>query len=336
MPRQSRINLPGTLHHVMARGVQGQNIFLDRKDFDHFLHRLGELIAKSENACYAWALMKNHFHLLLRSGNEPLSLMMRRLLTGHAVYFNRRHKRSGHLFQNRFKSILCQEDTYFLQLVRYIHLNPVRTGEVKTLKTLGNYPYTGHAYLLGTHENDWQDEAFTLQWFGKQKNRSRSKYLDFIRDGFSEGKRSDLTGGGLLRTSGGWKGLQDAKKRGESMVGDERILGDSLFVEEALKKTEDHSHAFHTDQTCTLEELTEDISKAYGVDLIEVRSAAKQRHVTKAKGAICYIATRHFHLKGMEVAAYLNITSSAVSKLVTGFQADEQFQELLRNQFKKR
>ena len=174
MPRQSRLELPGSLHHIMARGINGQDIFSDEKDFNHFRDRLGDLISQSSNQCFAWVLMKNHFHLLLRSGDEPLSRMMRRLLTGHAVSFNRRHKRSGHLFQNRFKSILCQEDTYFLQLVRYIHLNPIRSGVVKTIKTLNKYPFSGHAYIIGLLKNEWQNTQYPLQWFGRQKRRSQA------------------------------------------------------------------------------------------------------------------------------------------------------------------
>ncbi len=103
MPRQSRINIPGSLHHIMARGINGQDIFHDKKDFERFLERLEILLLKSDHICYAWALMNNHFHLLLKSGNESLSSLMGRMLTGHAVYFNRRHKRYGHLFQSWFK-----------------------------------------------------------------------------------------------------------------------------------------------------------------------------------------------------------------------------------------
>ena len=88
---------------------------------------------------------------------------MRRLLTGYAIYFNRRHRRYGHLFQNRYKSILCQEDPYFLELVRYIHLNPLRANIVKDLRSLDKYPYTGHSALMGRFENDWQDMDYVLE-----------------------------------------------------------------------------------------------------------------------------------------------------------------------------
>lgn len=123
MPRQARKDSPGALHHIIARGIERRTIFNDDQDRDSFIDRLGTIIEQTGTECYAWALIPNHFHLLLRTGNAPIATVMRRLLTGHAVTFNRRHRRSGHLFQNRYKSILCQEDPYLLERVRYIHSN---------------------------------------------------------------------------------------------------------------------------------------------------------------------------------------------------------------------
>ena len=125
MPRQARLDAEGTLHHVIARGIERCTIFRDTGDREQFVNRLGELIEKTETTIYAWTLLPNHFHLLLRSAPEGLSGCMRRLMTGYAVTFNRRHRHSGHLFQNRFTSIVCEEEPYFLELVRYIHPSPL-------------------------------------------------------------------------------------------------------------------------------------------------------------------------------------------------------------------
>ena len=133
MPRQARIDAPGALHHIIARGIERRKIFYDEKDRDDFLQRLGEIETQSKTRCYAWALIPNHFHLLLKTGDTPIATLMRCLLSGYAGRFNRRHRRSGHLFQNRYKSILCQEDVYLKELVRYIHFNPLRAEIVKTL-----------------------------------------------------------------------------------------------------------------------------------------------------------------------------------------------------------
>ncbi len=131
MPRKARIDAPGALHHIIVRGIERRNIFLDDVDRENFLARLGAVIEDTQTACFAWALIPNHVHLLLRTGDGPISRVMQRLLTGYAVSFNRRHRRHGHLFQNRYKSILCQEDAYLLELVRYIHLNPLRAKMVQ-------------------------------------------------------------------------------------------------------------------------------------------------------------------------------------------------------------
>jgi REP-associated tyrosine transposase len=162
MPRRSRIDAAGALHHVMVRGIEGGAVFRCDTDRNHFLERLGEILQDTKTLCYAWALIPNHFHLLLRTGSVPISTVMRRLLTGYALWYNRRHRRSGHLFQNRYKSILCQEDVYLLELVRYIHLNPIRARLVEDLDELGRYAYSGHSVLMGGVNNPWQDTQGVL------------------------------------------------------------------------------------------------------------------------------------------------------------------------------
>ena len=146
MPRKSRIDAPEGLQHVIGRGINRQAIFSDKADYKDFLYRLGEILSESNTSCYAWALIPNH--LLLRTGNVPVSRVMQRLLTGYVVNYNRRHRRFGHLFQNRYKSILCQEDPYLLELVRYIHLNPLRAKLVSGYKALCRHPYCGHVLSL--------------------------------------------------------------------------------------------------------------------------------------------------------------------------------------------
>ena len=118
MPRQARLDAPGLVHHVMARGIEDQKIFRDDRDRENFLVRLAKSLALSGGArLYAWALMSNHFHLLLRTDEHLLSPIMQRVMTGHAVSYNRRYRRKGHLFQNRFKSIVVEEEPYFMELV---------------------------------------------------------------------------------------------------------------------------------------------------------------------------------------------------------------------------
>ena len=167
MPRLARLDAPGILHHVIIREIERKSIFRDTTDKENLVDRLSQLIPQTQTRCYAWVLLCNHAHFLLRSGPDGLVGLMQRLLTGYAVSFNQRHRRHGQLFQNRYKSIICQEDAYLLELVRYIHLNPLRAGMVENFKALTDYPFSGHRLLSGTGECSWKDDAFVLGCFGK-------------------------------------------------------------------------------------------------------------------------------------------------------------------------
>ena len=175
MPRQSRIDAPGALHHIIARGIERSEIFKDDADRENFVERFGKIMEDTETRCYAWALIPNHFHLLLKTGSAPIATVMRRLLTGYAISHNKRHQRHGHLFQNRYKSILCEEDAYLKELVRYIHLNPLRTGIVKDLSALDKYPYTGHSTIMGRKPNTWQDVENILKLFSDNISLARRR-----------------------------------------------------------------------------------------------------------------------------------------------------------------
>ena len=201
MPRKARIDAPGALHHIIVRGIEKKPIFRDDIDRDNILQRLGRILDESSTPCYAWALMPNHLHLLLKTGLKPISTVMRQLLTGHAVYFNRRHKRHGHLFQNRYKSILCQEEAYLLELVRYIHLNPLRGGIVNSGKELMKYPYGGHSAMMGKFQKHWHKKNYVLGFFGHKETTAKKAYHRFVEKGISLGRRRELTGGGLVRSA---------------------------------------------------------------------------------------------------------------------------------------
>ena len=220
---------------MIVRGIERRKIFKDDQDRYSFIDRLGLIVEQTQTACYAWALIPNHFHLLLRTGNEPVATVMRRLLTGHAVYYNRRNKRHGRLFQNRYKSILCQEDTYFLELIRYIHLNPLRAGLVGDIDQLGKYPFSGHSVIMGKRRQEWQDSDAVLAYFGKRRFSAGNKYKEYVVKGIEQGKRPDLIGGGL-RSTGSWAAVMDMRKAEIHVKSDERILGDSDFVSQILSK----------------------------------------------------------------------------------------------------
>lgn len=180
MPRKTRIDAPGALHHIIVRGIERRQIFRDDMDRDSFTARLGRVLAETGTSCFGWALIPNHAHLLLRTVDTPISNVMRRLLTGYAVEFNRRHRRHGHVFQIRYKSILCQEDPYLLELVRYIHLNPLRAKLVADDGSLQGFRYAGQGVLLGKWRNDWQDTPCILSFFGEKVSTARRSYSAFV------------------------------------------------------------------------------------------------------------------------------------------------------------
>lgn len=239
MPRQARLDAPGTLHHVMIRGIEGANIFWDDQDREHFLLRVGTIGKATETRILAWALLDNHVHLLLFSGSSGLPRFMRRLLTGYAVWFNRRHQRLGHLFQNRYKSIVCEEDRYLLELVRYIHLNPLRSRVVQCLRELERYRWSGHGVIVGKVQRDWQEKEYVLNQFGRGERQSIRAYRKFMEEGKGLGSRPELVGGGLVRSLGGWSKVLSLRSRGEEIENDSRILGSGDFVQAVMRDAEE-------------------------------------------------------------------------------------------------
>ena len=317
MPRLARLDAPGVLHHIMGRGIEGNDIFQSDKDHHYFVDRLNKLAIKEAFDVYAWTLMPNHFHLLVKTRNQPLSANMRKLLTGYVVNYNKRHRRYGHLFQNRYKSIVCQEDAYLKELVRYIHLNLFRSGQVKDFNELKQNPWSGHSAIMGKVKRDWQDTKYILSFFGTD-GRCRRRYLDYVRKGISLGRRPELVGGGLIRSLGGWSEVLAIRKRGETQAYDHRILGDSEFVQEIQTDLDDliNKNLRLSGERIDLEALTNKACKLFQASKKELRSGSRRGPVTKARRAISWIGVRELGYSGAEVARYLGVTNSCVTRAV--------------------
>jgi len=323
MPRKARIDAPGALHHIIARGIENSVIFKDDDDRDDFLERLGTLIAGSRTRCLAWALMPNHFHLLLKTGNLPVSDLMRRLLTGYVVRFNRRHHRRGHLFQNRFKSILCQEDLYLKELVRYIHLNPLRAGVVETFEALDTHRYAGHSGLLGNVDVPWQATEPILALFGERSLRARRHYRAFVAAGMDMGKRPELVGGGLVRSAGGWQELKSLRRMDTHLKGDERILGDTRFVEEVLAVARESLDRRQRLAAAGLDfdALLRCVADHFDLPPDLILLPTKIRPRVRARDVLCYWAVRDLKMRTTDLAALLGIGQPAVSRSVARGEA---------------
>lgn len=316
MSRQPRLDAPGALHHVIGRGIEKTKIFRTDEDYQDFLNRLANLCNDGSLIVYAWSLMPNHFHLLVRTGHHSLSKSMRKLLTGYVVNFNLRHKRYGHLFQNRYKSIICEEDPYLLELTRYIHLNPLRAGMVGDLEALNNYRWSGHSVIMGRMKGDWQEIDTILAYFGKGRQAIK-KYEQFVKEGLSYGKRPELVGGGLIRSLGGWSQVLSLRKRRIKVASDERILGKDEFIRRLLSEAEEKEketlRLFR--RVPDLEILASRIVKGEGIEESELRSGMRTRKVVRARRIFCRLAVVKMGYPGAEVARYLGVSTSAVNRL---------------------
>jgi REP element-mobilizing transposase RayT/lambda repressor-like predicted transcriptional regulator len=315
MPRRSRIDALGALHHIIVRGIERAKIFRNEYDRDDFLGRLGKVLLETETACAAWALLDNHFHLLLKTGRVPIATVMRRILTGYAGSFNLRHRRSGHLFQNRYKSILCQEDTYYLELIRYIHLNPIRAGLIDDLRALDDYPYAGHSAIMGKVRRDWQDVESVLIRFSQHSGHARRGYRAFVEQGIAHGHRPDLIGGGLIRSRGGWTEVTAARKSKLFQKSDERILGDGDFVEKVLAEAEEQRESKHqlAAQGYDLDKIASRVAECIMVDPSEIWAGGKERKRVRARSLLCYWAVQELGMSMAELSRTLRLSSSGVS-----------------------
>jgi putative transposase len=319
MPRLARLDAPGILHHVIIRGIERRNIFKDNRDRGNLLKRMEVLLPKTQTACYAWSLLSNHAHFIFRTGTSPLSNLMGRLLTGYAVTFNRRHKRHGQLFQNRYKSIICQEDVYLKELVRYIHLNPIRAGIISEISELNRYPYCGHSVLMGKKDRAWQDSDYVLSYFGKSHSEARRRYLKYVKEGIDQGKRPELVGGGLIRSLGGWDAVKKLRLDGHDRIkGDHRILGDSDFVMDVLSEAEEKFERFYELKRTgyDLISIERKVCEIYDIEPEKLYSKSRQKIRADARGLYCYWAVRELGYSMTDLARRFGMTQPGVTYAV--------------------
>ncbi|MCX6178326.1 MAG: transposase [Chlorobiales bacterium] len=318
MPRTARLDYPGTLHHVIFRGIERCLIVADISDRQEFINRMSLLAEATGTVIYAWALMTNHAHILLRSGKTGLPSYMRKLLSGYAQYFNRRHNRSGHLFQNRYKSIICEEETYFQKLVAYIHLNPLRAGLVPSLNELEQYPWCGHGVILKSVQHPWQNRNYVLESFGLKEEAGREAYKEFVTKEAGKGAQLELAGGGLVRSHGGWSVVQSKRKQGSRVLGDARILGSNNFVLSMLDKADEHilSQIPMVEIMQNVQEDIQQVCKRTGITVLQFRSGGRIKPLPALRKELASKFVNEYGLSLAESARQLGITTSAVYQLL--------------------
>jgi REP element-mobilizing transposase RayT len=283
------------------------------------MDRLADLLPATNTRCYAWAFLPNHAHFLFQSGDAGLSTLMRRLLTGYAINFNHRYKRHGQLFQNRYKSIICQEDSYLKELVRYIHLNPLRANIVSNIMNLDRYKYSGHSVLMGNRECAWQDKQYVLSFFGETPSIGKENYYAYVTDGLEQGRRPELVGGGLVRSLGGWNEARRVRLKGQDRVkGDERILGDSDFVAKILSDAEERMDRHYQLKNLgyDLDRVEQRVLNIFKITKEELYSKSRQKTRAEARALFCYWAVRELGYGQAELGRRLKMTQPGVAYAV--------------------
>lgn len=296
MPRACRLDAPDLIQHVLGRGIEKKPIFLSDEDYAVFVERLGNILVETSTPCYAWCLMPNHFHLLLQTRETPLQKIMQRLLTAYALYFNKRHKRVGHLFQNRYKSIIVSSEIYLVKLITYIHANPYKTKLVQTFDQLLDYPWSGNKALVNKTTRPWQDTQFVINLFGNKLNYLQKLVVE------TQSPDIDLDGGGKKRTL--------AINQEEEKF-DPRVLG-SLNVNFFNQKQPLETKSFDS-----LYEIIDSICSELCLSKHEVIGRGRKSSLASlARSAIIYQAVKN-GFKQIEVGEKLGISPAAVSKILT-------------------
>jgi len=303
--RKPRIHFPGALYHVITRGNRRQGIFLDEKDLRTFLAYLSDYKDRYPFYLYAYALMKNHLHLLIEVEEIPLGRIMQSILLRYTRYFNRRYGEVGHLFQGRYKAIVCDKDVYLLELVRYVHLNPVRA---KMVKGPEDYAWTGHLSYLEKGRDHLIDEGFVLNQFSDNRSLARRRYRQFV-----------------------WEGVSIGHQRKYYEVKDQRFLGQDSFIDR-IKEEREEPESWVYD--VPLEAISQEVSRATRIREDRLHSAARDREGARGRGLVAYLARTISGCMIKEIADYFKRSpvtiSEAVIKVEDLLRKDKSFERAVK------
>lgn len=287
MARKPRIHFTGAFYHVIARGNQKQDIFLNEVDFKTYLSYLSEYKTKYHFHLYAYALMKNHLHLLLQVEEIPLSKIMQVVQFRYTRHFNKRYRKVGHLFQGRYKAILCDKDAYLLELVRYIHLNPVRAEVVDDPK---KYPWSAHSIYLGKVKNDLIDQNVVLSQFSGNKLLARRAYMQFVL--------AELDGG---------------HQEKYYKVKDQRYLGEDKFIEDIEVKKGSFEPTVYD---IPIEEIALEVSKVTRIPQDRLYSLTRNRSGAYGRSLVAYLARKISGYLVKDVAEHFRREPMTISQAI--------------------
>lgn len=259
MARKPRIHASGAYYHVILRGNSKQDIFFDESDRYRFYLLLQEVVERFRCRIHAFCLMTNHVHLVVQVTDLPLSRIMQNLSFRYTRWINWRHERSGHLFQGRYQAILVDGDAYLLELVRYLHLNPVRAGMVSSP---GAYPWSGHRAYCGQETIPWLSTDLTLEMLSAKRSAAIHVYMAFVNDGIGMGRRGEFHG---------------------EKVDDSRLLGSEEFVRSLIGERKELSGKI------SIDEVVSAVCDRYGVTPEMLALPGKQRALSHVRGMAAWV-----------------------------------------------
>ncbi len=308
MPRTARIDAPGFPYHVFARGIEKRRIFNDDKDRRFFLKSLGRLVAETGTPLYSFSLMPNHFHLLILRDRNPVSTLMQKLLTGYAIYFNSRHSRVGHLFQNRYKGLICADDTYLRGLVRYIHHNPVRSGLLKSRGELDDYPFTAHSYIIGRYKATWFDPAIVLGSFCDNAAEALAVYRDFMgrpEAGDAAARFDPLEA--ARKPGSGWSPGKD---------GDDAARDPAMAAGRRSVRHQGNTDVRHVQRQLDVRREIEIACRRHHASVEELLGGVRRKPVVDARTELVLTLARESGLSNKAISDELGLSKSAVSMIL--------------------
>jgi len=307
MARKPRVEYPGAFYHVMTRGNRKQVVFKDDKDRLKFLRKLLKYKERYGFVLYAYTLMKNHLHLLIETQDVPLSRIMQGLLQSYTQWYNGKYRTVGHLFQGRYKAILCDKKVYLLNLIRYIHLNCIRAGLVKEASA---YKWSSHRIYLGVEESKLIDTDFVLSQFASGRKRAIKLYEQFVLEWIGEGKREEY-----YRTV-------DQRFLGEEdfINGVKGVIGEESLMEEITLRDKSFG------------DILQKVSELTGVGEGELRGRTRSRRLTEVRSIFVKLCLMRTSYKRKEIARYLGRVPRIITYLEDQVSRDrwKAIQEKLR------
>ncbi len=304
MARRPRVYFPGALYHVISRGNRKQKIFGDERDFETYLSYLTEYKTKYPFYLYAFALMRNHCHLLLEVKEVPLSKIMQVLQFRYTRYFNKRFRKVGHLFQGRYKAILCDKEAYLLELIRYIHLNAVRAGVVRDPE---EYPWTSHRSYLQKGRESLIDSNMALSQFSRKESLARKRYRQFVIEGMGTGHEQKYY-----------------------QVKEQRYLGEDEFVDKVEELRRNHERCYWE---VPVERIVMEVIRGTNISRDRVYSLTRGRQGAYGRGLVAYLARKVAGIPLKEIAQHFNrepmTISLGIKKVEKILQEDKKFSEMV-------